>query len=818
MNSKNSSGQVAPGHPGIAGHWTSSSKSGVGTAVTSQSRLWFTVSHGIINEIYYPNIDRADTRDFQLLVTDGSDFFSEEKRDTEHKIEPLAQGVPGYPLTNLCKRDRYRIVKTVVVDSAREVLLQRIKFEPLQGSMKDYRLYALLAPHVNDQGQGNNGWLGDYKGIPMLFGQRDNIVLALACSVPLLGRSCGYVGRNDGWSDISKHKRMTWFYPRAVDGNIALTAEIDLQACGGDFCLALGFGETPAEAGQRTRATLLEKHDCVVNRYVDDWQRVQNSFLDLGGAQRHGFDAYRVSMAVLRTHESKRFPGGLIASLSIPWGASKGDHDVAGYHVVWPRDLVQAAGGLLAGGDSDSARRTLFYLMSTQDADGHWPQNMWLDGTQYWNGIQMDGAGFVILLADLLRRTGELSAINPWPTVRAAAAFLVKHGPESEQERWEENSGYSTYTMAVEIAALLAAADFADEAKESELANYLRQTADIWNFNVDEWTYATGTQLAHRVGVDGYYVRTAPREVLKTGSVLDVTLKIKNQPADEAVLPASEVVSPVALALVRCGLRSANDPRIVNTIKVIDAALKAEVSTGPVWHRYTMGGYGETNDGEPFRHEGTGRGWPLLAGERAHFELARGNRGKARRLLDVMAKQTSPGALIPEQVWDAPDIPQQELFNGHPSGSGMPLVWAHAEYVKLARSLRDEYVFDMPPQTIERYQVQKISASHSAWRFNHMSNHLSYGTTLRLELLAPAHVRWSPDKWRTVKAVKTADSGLGLHYVDLPTSKLPVGAIVTFTFFWPNAGKWEGTNEEVAVVARAPDTVVMKLSKSTERG
>jgi glucoamylase len=802
MSSKLTSAPVAPGHPGITAHWTSSSKSGVGTAISRQSRLWFTVSHGIINEIYYPNIDRADTRDFELLVTDGSSFFSEEKRDTEHKIEPLAQGTPGYRLTNTCRANRYRIVKTVVTDSRREVLLQKIRFEPLQGSLKDYRLYVLLAPHVNDQGQGNDGWLGDYKSIPMLFAQRDGVALALACSTSFLGRSCGYVGRSDGWLDISEHKCMTWFYQRAQDGNIALTAEIDLQACGGDFSLALGFGETPSEAGQRARATLLEKSDSLVKRYVEGWQRVQNSCLDLGKAQQNGFDPYRVSTAVLRTHESKRFPGGMIASLSIPWGASKGDHDVTGYHVVWPRDLVQAAGGLLAAGDPDSARRTLCYLMSTQDADGHWPQNMWLDGTPCWNGIQMDGTGFVILLADELRRASELPAIDPWPTVRAAAGFLVKHGPESEQDRWEENSGYSTYTMAVEIAALLAAADFADEAKESNLAGYLRQTADTWNSNIDQWTYATGTQLAHKVGVNGYYVRMAPPEVLQNGSILDVSLKIKNQPGDKGIVPASAVVSPDALALVRYGLRAADDPRIVNTIKVIDATLKTEVATGPVWHRYTMDGYGETKDGGPFASAGIGRGWPLLGGERAHYELARGNHAEASRLLDAMAKQTSPGGLIPEQVWDAADIPQRELFNGHPSGSGMPLVWAHAEYVKLARSLRDGRVFDTPPQTVQRYQVQKVASLFSIWRFNHMARHLLQGSNLRVELLAPTLVRWSADNWKSAADVKTVDSGLGLHYADLPTNKLPVGGKVTFTFFWSDARKWEGTNWEVDVVRK----------------
>src|SRR6185437_3815604 len=270
---------------------------------------------------------------------------------------------------------------------------------------------------------------------------------------------------------------------------------------------------------------------------------------------------------------SKRFPGGMIASMSIPWGASKGDRDVTGYHVVWPRDLVQSAGGLLAAGDSEGARRTRSYLMSTQDLDGHWPQNMWLDGTPAWNGIQMDGTGFVILLADLLRRAGQLSVLDPWPTVRAAAGFLVRHGPESEQDRWEENSGYSTYTMAVEVAALLAAADFADLAGEPSVAEFLRQTADTWNANIDQWTYAAGTPLARKTGVHGYYVRLAPPEVLETGSVTDVILKLKNRPEGETPPPAAAVVSPDALGLVRYGLRSAQDPRILDTIKVIDATL-----------------------------------------------------------------------------------------------------------------------------------------------------------------------------------------------------------------------------------------------------
>ena len=172
-----------------------------------------------------------------------------------------------------------------------------------------------------------------------------------------------------------------------------------------------------------------------------------------------------------------------------------------------------------------------------------------------------------------------------------------------------------------------------------------------------------------------------------------------------------------ALALVRFGLRAPDNPRIVNTVKVIDALLKKETATGPVWHRYNGDQYGEHEDGSPFDGTGIGRGWPFLAGERAHYELVVGNRAGAEALLRVMEAQANPGGLIPEQVWDAPDIPELELFNGRPTGAAMPLVWAHAEYIKLLRSLREGRVFDLPPQTVQRYQRQRVTSGRSIWRF-----------------------------------------------------------------------------------------------------
>ncbi|HWY47148.1 MAG TPA: glycoside hydrolase family 15 protein, partial [Bryobacteraceae bacterium] len=363
----------APGWPGIEPRWTSSAKTGVGTALTLQSRLWFTLSHGILNEIYFPRVDQACTRDFGLIVTDGREFFSEEKRHCIVQNLPIEPGVPAYQLTNTCETGRYRIEKEVLTDPWRNVVLQKIRFVPLRGTLGDYRVYALLASHLGNMGYGNTGWVGDYKGTPMLFAERDSCALALASSAPLLRRSVGFVGVSDSWRDLSEHFQMTWEYDRAENGNIALTAEIGLAACEGEFILALGFGGIWAEAGQQALSSLLTSYETTRKDYVQHWQNWQRTLKQLDEKPREK-DLYRASVAVVRSHESKDFLGGIIASLSIPWGFNKGDEDLGGYHLIWPRDLVESAGGLLAAGAHDDALRVLHYLEATQEAAGYWAQ------------------------------------------------------------------------------------------------------------------------------------------------------------------------------------------------------------------------------------------------------------------------------------------------------------------------------------------------------------------------------------------------------------------------------------------------------------
>jgi glucoamylase len=794
--------RYAPSGPGSPARWTSSAKTGVGTAISDKSRVWFTLSHGIFNEIYYPRIDHACIRDMGLIVTDGADFFSEEKRNAVSEVHWMAEGVPAFQLINTCRAGRYRIEKQVVTDPHRDTVLQQVRFIALQGVMSGYRLHVLLSPHLGNQGGGNTAWVDEFEGAALLFAQRNGDALALACSAPWIKRSVGYVGSSDGWQDLKAHKQMTWEYTRAENGNVAITAEIDLSKSRGEFVLSLGFGKEPGEAARNAVASLRDSFDNAKHDYVAGWQEWTKTHVSPKNNGASPGDLSRASLAVLRTHESKTSPGGLIASLSIPWGFSKGDNDLGGYHLVWSRDMVETAGGLLAAGAHEDVRRVLSYLQKTQRPDGHWPQNMWLDGSPYWDGIQMDETALPILLVDLARREKALADSDVarfWPMVRQAAGYLARNGPVTPQDRWEEDPGYSPFTVGAEIAALLAAADLADLNHEASIATYLREIADVWNTSIERWMYATGTDWCRKFNVEGYYVRMAPIETRDGVSRFQTNVHLKNVPDSEDTRLVSHLVSPDALALVRFGLRAADDPRMRDTVKVVDTLLKTETPSGSVWHRYNGDGYGEHEDGSPFDGTGIGRGWPLLTGERAHFELIAGRTENAKRLLTALESLANEGGLIPEQIWDAAEIPRRELHFGRPSGSAMPLVWAHAEYLKLHRSLRDGRVFDLPPQTVKRYIKEKTESPRLVWRFNHKIRSMPARKILRVETLAPAVIHWSADDWITLRDVTARDVGVGIYVADLPTQGLRKGEQVKFTFHWLDANRWEGTDFVVAI-------------------
>ncbi|MGN6603033.1 MAG: glycoside hydrolase family 15 protein [Ginsengibacter sp.] len=794
---------TAPGKPGVSPTWTSSAKSGVGKAFTESSKVIFTLSNGIIDEIYYPREDNACTKDIQFIVTDGKDFFSTEKEDSNHSIKWISDGIPAFKITNICKQDRYSIEKEIITDPCRNTILQKVKFKPKKKSDK-LKLYLVIWPHLNDKGQANTGWVGEYKGIPMLFGYREGISMAVACFYSnFIKRSVGYVGSSDGFTDLKEHKQMEWEYNHAPDGNIALSAEIDVEKTT-EFVIAISFGTKAEDAGHHAWGSLLDGYETARRNYISEWKQFQKKLMNVKSDRNTIGKNFRISATVLNLHKSKKFPGGVVASLSIPWGQTKGDKDVGGYHLVWPRDLVESSGGFLALNSKDEVIQILNYLMTTQEDDGRWSQNMWLEGIPHWTGLQMDEIALPIILVDKCHQNKQLSADRLkryWPGIKKALSFIVLHGPRTGQDRWEEEAGLTAFTLASEVTALLSAAHLADLDNRKEMAQYCRETADYWNEQIEKWTYVVDTPLSKEVGVDGYYMRINPT-LEDADTVKDNIICLQNRNEENGKMHLYELICVDALALVRFGLRSADDPKIVNTVKVIDAKLKVNTPNGPCWHRYPNDGYGEAKNGNPFPQGGygIGRAWPLLAGERAHYEIAAGNIEGAKEILKSIDGFSNNG-LIPEQIWDTDDIPEKGLYFGQHSGSAMPLVWAHAEYIKLCNSIKEKKIFDMSPHTTERYIKNNTKCKFVVWRFTWPCKKIPHGKNLRIEVEAAADIHWSTDKWHTTNNTETKDTDLGIHYADIDLQNENAEEIY-FTFFWKEANHWENKNYKVPLAKK----------------
>src|SRR5487761_1588236 len=346
--------EPAPGSPGIAPTWTSSAKDIVGCALGS-SRLWFTLGFGIVNEVYYPRVDIPQIRDLGFIVGDGQGFWTEVKRVADYRLRLLAPGVPAVEIVH--RHQRYAL-----------------------------RLYVLLAPHLGATGYSNRAAVALHHGRRALCAEQGPFGAALAAvdehQRDAIGRaSAGYVGSSDGWQDFARNGAMSWEHPSAGPGNVALIAELPRRVV-----LSLGFGSSAGAAATLAIGSLLQPFDNLLQQHTALWQAWQAE-----RSERYAVpldvpaelaDEFLVSTIVLRSHLDKTFPGAMVASLSIPWGDSGNER--GGYHLVWPRDLVETAGALLALGADQEARDTLRYLMATQLADGHWQQNQWLGGTPYW--------------------------------------------------------------------------------------------------------------------------------------------------------------------------------------------------------------------------------------------------------------------------------------------------------------------------------------------------------------------------------------------------------------------------------------------------
>jgi glucoamylase len=793
-----SENSVAFGAPGIEPRWTSSAKEGVGTAYHTSCRVWFTLSHGIVNEIYYPHVDQPNTRDFQFLISDGETFCHEEKRDLTHVIDYPERDCLLFRLTNTAPNDRYRIVKHVFTDPHQSVLLVHTKLEIFDESLRrKLRLYALLAPHIAGVGAGNSGWWAEVGGIKLLRAQRKDVNLILACSTGFSRRSVGYVGFSDGWQDLMHNFKMDWQFESAVNGNIALTGEINLPH-DGEFTMAVAFGRSYQSTTTKLFQSLAEPFESQLQAYVRQWQRaVVNPKFDFSANTSDGGGMYRLSRCVLLTHEDKVFQGAIVASLSIPWGETKADNDFGGYHLVWTRDLVQSATALLATGQRSTPLRALTWLASIQRPDGSFPQNSWIDGTAYWSGQQLDQIAAPILLAWRLHKREALGLFNPRVMIVRAAAHLILQGPVTSQDRWEENAGYSPSTLATVIAALVCAAEWAREYRETAAADFVLAYADWIAAHLEEWMVTTKGDLVE--GISRHYIRINPTDPNNPDPHPDPNTTMIQIANGGGLHPARNIVGGDFLHLVRFGIRSANDPIILDSIKVIDRIIKYDLPDGPCWRRYNHDGYGQKADGAAYDGTGVGRCWPILTGERGHYELAAGR--DPRPFIAAIEDFANQGGMLTEQLWDAPDLPAAHMKIGCPTGAAMPLCWSHAEYIALVCSCHDGVCIDCVGPAFERYVAHPVQSNYEIWTLRYPARRVPRGKILRIILAAQATVVWSTDGGASSNLLDTVhESKLNLWFADLRTVDWPAGSTLSFRFFWKHDQRWEGRDWQINIL------------------
>jgi len=788
---------TAFGAPGIEPRWTSSAKDGIGTAYAASANVWFTLSHGIVNEVYFPHVDTPNTRDLQFLITDGETFCHEEKCDLLHQTEYPEQNTLLYRLTNSDREGRYRLVKEIIVDPHSPVLLMRTRLEIVDEKLRGkLRLYALLAPHLKGTGNGNSAcWCGT-DGRKLFSAQREGIDMCFGCAPDFTRRSVGYVGFSDGWKDLMENFQMDWEFDEAADGNIALLGEVDLSR-GMEFTLGVGFGGTPHSASAHLLQAFATPFADQRARYITQWQRTRGK-VDLSAHTKDGGSMLRLSQCVLLAHEDKTFQGAFVASLSIPWGDTKDDTDRGGYHLVWARDMVQTATALLACGQMESPLRALIWLACMQEADGGMAQNSFINGEAYWTGIQLDEVAVPILLAWRLQQADALRQFDPWTLVSRAARYLILHGPVTAQERWEENSGYSPSTLATVIASLVCAAEFARGRREKATADFLFDYADWLSAHLEEWMVTNRGELVK--GKPRHYIRITPADPAQAVAAPEpdqTEIQIANGGGKH---PARNVIGGDFLHLVRLGVRAADDPVIVGSLAVLDQLLKRNLPQGPCWRRYNHDGYGQKTDGSAYDGTGEGRCWPILTGERAHYELAAGR--DPLPFIAALEKFANEGGMLPEQLWDADDLPEGKMKRGSPTGSAMPLCWSHAEYVSLVRSHKDGVCFDRIEPVFQRYAKTKIGNAIEMWTFPHQLQRIAQGMTLRIITDQAATIHWSCDGWATVNDTETSDTGIGCWFADLPSQKLPAGATIVFTVRWPEG--WAGKDFQVAIAESQP--------------
>jgi glucoamylase len=687
--------------PGAKSTWAPADKHGFGTAHQVQSNVWFTLRQASLSEVYYPDLDTPSLRGLQFAVTDVPSanpsgpsqdrsrrtFVDRETVDDDpDHIEPVAPGVrarvepvPGsLTFRQVVEGSRWKLTKTWITDPGRASVLADVRFESKTG--RPLRLYVLADPAASDTGDDDRG-----RG---MVAWDSSSASAIAAEPELRDESSGYRGeRSDPWIDLQDHELSR--SSADTPGNVVQGALTKLDGVRRrHMTLAIGFGADPRSATATAQASLHARR--AARDYADGWKSYLASLRRPPASVGRDARLYEQSLMVLAASEDKLNRGATVAAPNMPWVwgtltlEKPADGHSGPYHLVWPRDFYHVVTAQKAAGDGDAAARQLDYLWRIQKADGSWWQNTQPDGQPHWTSLQLDEVALPVVLAWWLGRTGA----EDWSHIQRAADFIVANGPRTQQERWENQDGYSPNTIATEIAGLVCAADVARANGAAAKADAYLAKADEWQKTVEALT-ATGNGP---YSPKPYYLR-----VTKDGNPNAGTTYSLGDNFPRAV-DQREIVDNSFLGLVLFGAKKWNDPTILNSLAVGDAKLRADTPNGPIWHRFSYDGYGETADGRDWdifptaNGQTHGRAWPLLTGERGEYELLAGRNADA--YLATMARTANDGLMLPEQVFED---------TGEGTRSATPLAWTHAQYVRLAWSIQAGTPIERPSIVADRY-------------------------------------------------------------------------------------------------------------------
>jgi glucoamylase len=679
----------APGAPGAAANWDEPSVSGFADSLGAGSKVWYTLGDGELENAFYPETDTPDTYGLQYVVTNGSSFTELETTGTSHAISLADPTSLTWQQLNTASNGDFTITKTYIADPSRSVILVQTTFDNLTGS--PLSLYADYHPYLDNDGMGNTGGTDAASGD--LEAVNGSVASALTSSLGFSQTSTGYVGTSsDGETMLTGDHSLTQTYSSAATaGHIDQIGQIPVASTGSTtFTLALAFDTSQSAAISDASASLAAGFSSLEASFESGWHfwigGLNSPPASVTGSSKLQAQYY-VSLMEVKADEDKTFPGAFIAAPTVPWGASvsadigSGDSGQHGYHAVWTRDEYEMASTLLAAGDKTDALAALSYIFAyEEESSGAVKQNTWLNGTSVFGSLQMDEVADPIILAWQLGATSSAD----WGYVQELASYLVAHGPYTPEERWEENSGYSPATIAAEIAGLICAASIAQDNGDTSAALSYQATAQAWASEVDNLTYTTTGPY----GNGDYFLRITPDGQPNAGT--SITIANGAGAHDDRT-----VVDPSFLELVRLGVKSPSATDITNTIAVVDDELEASTAEGPIWHRYSFDGYGETSSGGDYTGVGAGNPWPVLTGERGEYDVADGNLTGAQAMLATMAGAANSGYQISEQVWDGSNG-VNGFTTGQPDNSSTPLMWAMAQYARLAIDISEDADADTP--------------------------------------------------------------------------------------------------------------------------